>query len=374
MAISKEEYKSRLSRLRHGMETAGLHGLLVYSWRRGQVRYLSGYTPNYLANVATVVVPRAEPPTLFMRFPFDLQRAQAMAWFEDVRSSGDIDTMMRDLVSRLRELELEHATIGLVSGDDTMDELPYTMYQQLCASLPGVTFRDARPLLMDLRLRKSPAELALLRRSAAVADAAVAAASALIVPGAGEQDIVRAADQEARRTGASDALVVIAGRAADEQVGPPEDKRLEPGQAVIIEAAVQVEGYWAQVARTFAVGTPTAGQTAVYEASFQAYRRAVQAFAIGTPLGDVYEAAHEVLAAAGYAQHVKHDMGHGLGLDLPEPPRLEHGVTSRVEEGMVLAIHPAVRLPGVGGVFVGGTVLATKDGPKPLHHIPERLA
>jgi Xaa-Pro dipeptidase len=236
-----------------------------------------------------------------------------------------------------------------------------------------VRFRDARDLVMSIRLNKSPAEFRLLKQSAAAADGAIAAAAKVLAPGVSELAVVSAAEAAARTAGADASLVAIASRSGEEQIGPPEDKSILPGHLVIIEAAVQVEGYWTQVARGFAVDEPTPEQAAVYATTFDAYQAAVQASTVGTPLQHIHEAAHAVLMAAGYTDNVRPDMGHGIGLDLPEPPHVERGASMLVEAGMVLVLHPAVRVPGVGGAFVGGTVLATEDGPLPIHHIPERL-
>jgi Xaa-Pro dipeptidase len=373
MTISKDEYAGRLSRIRQAMADKNLDALLVYSWKRGQVRYVSGYTPNYIANVALVVIPRQEEPTMFIRFPFDLERAQGMCWFDDVRASGDVAAVGRDAGFRLRELGLDRGHVGLVSGDGVMDELPYTLYDQLQADLPQVVFSDARKLAMDLRLIKSPAEFALLERSARVADAAVEIAGGAIAPGVGEYALVSAAEATARAAGADGYLVAIAGRGTQELIGPPEDKPIEPGAVVIVEVAVQVSGYWTQVARAFVAGEPTAEQRAIYGTVYRAYSSAVAAVSLGKPLGEVGEAAYAVLDAAGYADYIEHDVGHGIGLDLPEPPSVHAGADLYIQEGLVLVLHPAVRVPGVGGAFIGGTVLVTQDGPVAIHRIPERL-
>jgi Xaa-Pro dipeptidase len=373
MTISKDEYAGRLSRIRQAMADEGLDALLVYSWKRGQVRYVSGYTPNYIANVALVVIPRHEDPTMFIRFPFDLERAQAMCWFDDVRASGDVAAVGRDAATRLRDLQLDRGHVGLVSGDGVMDELPYTLYDQLRGDLPQVAFSDARKLTMGLRLIKSPAEFNLLEQSAKVADAAVEAAGATIAPGVGEYALVSAAEATARAAGADGYLVAIAGRGTQELIGPPEDKQIEPGAVVIVEVAVQVDGYWTQVARAFVAGEPTAEQHAIYETVYRAYSSAVGAVSIGQPLGVVAEAAYAVLNTAGYADYIEHDVGHGIGLDLPEPPSARVGADLPIREGMVLVLHPAVRVPGVGGAFIGGTVLVTQDGPVAIHQIPARL-
>ena len=373
MTIVHEEYAARLKRIRQAMADAGLDVLLVYSWKRGQVCYVSGYVPNYIANVAMAVVPQRRDPALFIRFPFDLERARRMCWFDDVRASGDVDAVGRDAATRLRELQLDRGHVGLVSGDGMMDELPYTLYQQLREDLPQATFADARGLVMALRLLKSPAEFALLKRSAAVADVAVTAASEVLAAGVSEYAVVAAAESAARAAGAEGYLVAIASQGTRELIGPPEEKAIGARAVVILEVAVQVDGYWTQVARTFGVGEPTVEQCAVYEATHRAYLAAVAAARPGQALGTVAQSAYAILDAAGYADYVEHDVGHGIGLDLPEPPSVELSAELSIQEGMVVVLHPAVRVPGVGGAFVGGTVLITRDGPLPIHNIPKRL-
>ena len=384
MTVSSEEYVARLNRIRRRMADEGLDALLVYSWKRGQVRYVSGYTPSYIANAAMVVITHHQAPTLFIRFPFDLERAQAMCWFEDVRASGDIAALGKDAAGRLRELGLDQGHIGLVSGDGTMDELPYTLYRQLVDDvpsecpfkgygLPQATFSDARSLAMDLRLIKSPAEFKLLEQSARAADAAVEAAGEAIAPGVSEYTLVSIAEAAARSSGADGYLVAIASQGSQELIGPPEHKTVERGAMVILEAAVQVNGYWTQVARAFTAGTPTADQQAIYTAAYRAYSAAVEATHPRAPLNTLESAAHAVLEDAGYADYIEHDIGHGIGLDLPEPPSVGSKATLPIQEGLVLVIHPAVRVPDVGGAFVGGTVLVTDRGPWAIHRIPERL-
>ncbi len=375
MSIARAEYERRLATIRDRMAGQGLDALLVYSWKRGQVRYVTGYTPNYIANVAAVVLPASGEPAMFIRFPFDLERARRACWFENVQASGDISPIGRDVVACLRRLGLaDGARIGLVTGDGAMDELPYTLYRQIEADLPLAELVDARSLVMDLRQIKSPAEFALLRRSARVADAAVEAASLAIAPGVDEFAVAAAVEGAARLRGATAWLPAIAGRASRELIGPPEPAALPDDDMTIVEFAVEVDGYWTQVARTFAPGGPTPAQKAVYRAVYQAYQAEVRACRPGVPFGAIAQAAEESLAASGFGEHSEHDYGHGIGLDLPEPPRIGLDDTAVVEPGMVLVLHPALRVPGVGGAFIGGTVLVHADRAEEIHAIPPELA
>ncbi|MBN1285026.1 MAG: aminopeptidase P family protein [Anaerolineae bacterium] len=374
MSIQVEEYRRRVDAIRARMAGQALDALLIYSWKRGQVRYVTGYTPNYIANVAAVVLPAAGEPSMFIRFPFDLERARRACWFDDVRASGDVSGVGRDVARALREHGLAAgARVGLAAGDGAMDELPYTLYLQLQADLPGVVWVDARGLVMDARQIKSPAEFDLLRQSARVADAAVEAAQRVMAPGIDPFVVTAAVESVARAQGATAWLPAIAGRASRELIGPPEHEGLPGDDMTIVEFAVEVDGYWTQVARTFAAGRPTGAQRALYRGVYRAYRAEVAACRPGAAFGDIAQAAEAALEAGGFGEHSEHDYGHGIGLDLPEPPRIGADDAATVQPGMVIVLHPAVRAPGVGGAFIGGTVLVHEDHTEEIHRIPVDL-
>lgn len=370
--ISAAEYGKRLNFVRHEMAQQGLEALLVYSWKRGQVRYLTGYKPNYVANVAMLVVPPVGEPTLLIRFPFDLERAHRMSWLSDIRASGDLPGLVRDCQSVLRQGSSGLSRIGLVSGDFVVDEMPHSLYEMLGQAFPTSEFVSARSLFERARLHKSPAEAQLIRESAQVADAALAAAARDVQAGRTEYEVVAAAEAKARALGAEDILSVIA-PAASELVGPPRLRIIGQAEMLVAEFAVQVKGYFTQVAGVFHTGTPSAEQKEMYDVAFRGYLAGLQAACPGNTIGDVARAELTVLEEAGWIEWHEYDLGHGDGLDHPEVPAITPATDLPVEPGMVLCIHPGLRKPGVGGVFVGGTVLVGEKDALPLHNIPPTL-
>lgn len=370
--ISTSEYEQRLSRTRQDMAGLGLNALLVYSWKRGQVRYISGYKPNYVANVAMVVIPAKGEPALLIRFPFDLERARKMSWLSDIRGSGDFPGLARDFQTILRERGETIGRIGLISGDFVVDEMPHSLYEMLRSALPETEFVSALPVFEKARLQKSPAEAELVRESARVADAALAAAASAVRVGCSEYEVVAAAEVEARGLGAEDILSVIA-PAADELVGPPESRQIGEEEMLVVEFAVQVEGYYTQVPGVFHTGTPTAEQREMYQVAHQGYLAGLKAARPGNTIGDIAEAELATLEEAGWLEWHEYDLGHGDGLDHPEVPAIIPESDMPVEPGMVLCIHPGLRKPGVGGVFVGGTVLVGDEETAPLHRVLSTL-
>lgn len=376
--ISAVEFEQRLSVIRQGMAQQELDALLVYSWKRGQVRYISGYQPNYVANVAMIVISGAGEPALLIRFPFDMERARKMSWLLDVRASGDLPGLVRDCRMVLEERGAfgesgeQPIRIGLVGGDSIVDEMPHSMFTMLQAAFPEAKLAPAVDLFEQARLRKSPAEAELMRASAQVADAALAAAARTAQVGRSEYQVIAAAEATARALGAEDMLSVIA-PAAWELVGPPEMRTLGDEEMLVVEFAVQVEGYYTQVPGVLHTGAPSAEQREMYQVAYRGYQAGLQAARPGHAVGDVARAELAALEEAGWLAWHAYDLGHGDGLDHPEVPSIVPTSQVPIQPGMALCIHPGLRKPGVGGVFVGGTALIGQDGATPLHHVPETL-
>ncbi|MBN1317022.1 MAG: aminopeptidase P family protein [Anaerolineales bacterium] len=367
------EYCRRVNGIRDAMERENLDALLVYSWKRGAVRYLSNYAPNFIANVALVVLPRTGPPTLCIRFPFDLERAARVSWIEDVRACGDVPAIASEVVRILDDEGLFAGRIGLVTGDDIIDEMPHSLYSQLEKELPWVTFVTSSNLLVESRTYKSRLEFDLLRRSARLADEAVSETGKQLAPGQSEFKVVAFAEAVAKERGASASLVTIASRDQKMLIGPPVAAILETRDRVILEAAVQVDGYWTQVARTFSLGSPDRDQCEIYSLVYDAYQAGVSAAQPGNTCAMVAQTITDVLERSGYADFLQVDLGHGIGIDLPETPRIKHEENKVIEPGMALVIHPAVHVPGKGRAFLGGTILVHESGPEPIHDIPDKL-
>ena len=369
--ITHDEYRQRAASLQAAMEVEGLDALLVYSWKRGLVRYVSGYHPNFVANQAVLVLPRQGPPALRIRFPFDLARARRESWIDDIRASGSPAQMVYEAAGVIQARGLAQGRIGLATGDNVINELPYTLYSILQSALPDAALSDARQLLLQARRIKSQAEFGLLRAAAQLADVGAEAAHQALAPGLSDFEVVAAAESAMRSRGAEMHLVAISSKGMHEPIGPPQDRIIEAGDNVILEVAVQKSGYTAQAARVFYVGDPSPGQREIYRAAYQAYQAGLVAARPGNSCAGLAEAMLTELDRYGLGKYLEVDMGHGIGIDLPEPPRIESEDHTLLEPGMVLVIHPALRVPSVGGAFLGGTALILPFGAEPLHHIPE---
>ena len=155
----------------------------------------------------------------------------------------------------------------------------------------------------------------------------------------------------------------------------PGDRRLRPGDPVVVDFGATYDGYRSDMTRTFSLGGEPSGELAPVFAVVAASQSAgVEAVAPGVSAGDVDAVCRQVIAAAGWAERFEHGTGHGVGLDIHEGPSVGAGSTAILEPGTVVTVEPGVYLPDVGGVRIEDTLVVTPTGRRPLTRFPKEVA
>src|SRR5439155_19190266 len=144
--------------------------------------------------------------------------------------------------------------------------------------------------------------------------------------------------------------------------GRPGDRRLQPGDLILLDFGAAWRGYRADTTRMAVVGEPDSRQLEVHAVVLAAHDAAVAAVRAGVTAGEVDEAARAVIRDAGMGDRFIHRVGHGLGLEAHEDPSLDPGSDTLLEEGMVVTIEPGVYLPGWGGVRIEDDVVVEAGG------------
>ncbi|HEY7984490.1 MAG TPA: Xaa-Pro peptidase family protein [Ktedonobacterales bacterium] len=244
----------------------------------------------------------------------------------------------------------------------------------MLAALPGVELADATDLLEDQRAIKTANEIAGVRRAVAVADLGCAAFRAALRPGARECDVVAAVEtavitQGTGYQGASRArgwATVLSGAASDVAGRPfqvASTRAAQDGETAILELGVVVDGFWADLTRTCAVGQPSARQRAIHAAALAAHDAAFAVLRPGVTGAAADHAARASIAAASYGAYFPHQTGHGLGFRYHESrPLLHPAYTGTLAAGMVVTVEPGIYLPGEFGMRIEDDVLITADG------------
>lgn len=216
-----------------------------------------------------------------------------------------------------------------------------------------------------LRMVKSQAEIALIRASVQLNSEAYERALARFKPTMRECDLALEIDLQMRRLGAEGTAfetIVAAGERAALPHARPTHQKIGANRLLLVDMGASLDGYASDMTRTAAVGKPSQPDRDVYHAVLEAQRAAVAAVKPGIRVHEVDRAARSVLDRHGLGSFFVHSTGHGLGLEIHEPPRLGQKEKPVLEEGMAITIEPGVYRPGQVGVRIEDTVLVTARG------------
>jgi Xaa-Pro aminopeptidase len=241
--------------------------------------------------------------------------------------------------------------------------------------VPHVRWMDGDTVLAPVRARKSPAEIEALRAASATADRVLADVVGLPIEGMTERELVTRIRRLIAEHG-NDALTSGLAAFGPNSASPHHEsgaRAAAVGDAVIVDFGGARHGYRADVTRTFSVGTPSVELLEAHRVVCAANAAAFAAIRPGVAATDVDAVAREVIAGAGLADRFTHRLGHGIGLDVHEPPYLVAGEETVLEAGMVFTVEPGVYVPGRFGVRVEDVVLVTADGAERLNGFDRSL-
>jgi Xaa-Pro aminopeptidase len=370
--FGREEIAARVGRICEGLAEIGVELLLLTG--RENVVYFSGISSS--AWVQKGVVPAVllidvhEASTTMLLPDFWLGTAEKTTWIDDFglhRNShsqpDDFARFVAEAIARRRPRR-----IGYEAGYEMLLGMPLRQYERLRASLGGdVAWVDAGPAIWEARMIKSPAEIERLRRSAQATGRAQERLRDHARPGMNELELGYFLRRELLQPDGGEQdrifLNMRAGAARYSMTDTfPKNRVVEEGDVMICDAGIFLEGYASDTARTISIGEPSARHASVYEHVVEARRSALELVRAGTPASALYDAVRKVYDDAGLPVHI--DMvGHGIGLDLHEPPMLAPGNDVPLRENMVLCIEPWVTLPYDEGVLtIEDTFLVTRDG------------
>jgi Xaa-Pro dipeptidase len=258
---------------------------------------------------------------------------------------------------------LGSARRGRVALDPTMRKF---VADGLAARLGSRRLVAGGPLLESGRMRKTARELAWLRRANEATKAALALAAAHVRAGTVQSAVAALVREALVATGLTDPWVLaLVGPNASFPHGTREDREVAGGDVVLVDTGASLFGYRSDITRTFVVGEPTSRVRAVYDAVRRAQTESRATIRPGIACGDVDAAARAVVDAAGFGpedRHFTHRLGHGIGLEVHEPPYLVRGSDLRLEPGMTMSDEPGIYLPGELGVRLEDIVAVTDDG------------
>ncbi|HUP19408.1 MAG TPA: Xaa-Pro peptidase family protein [Gemmatimonadota bacterium] len=238
----------------------------------------------------------------------------------------------------------------------------------------GPALEGVRGWAEELRAIKSPAELDAIRRAAQIADRAFADILAAIRPGAVEREVALELERLLVAHGsdgpAFETIVAFGERSALPHARPGA-RRLAPGEIVLIDFGAVVAGYRSDMTRTVALGDPGPELRRAYEVVRDAQRAAIEGIVPGMTGREADALARQPIDAAGLGDRFVHSLGHGLGLEVHERPRLSKKSADELLTAMVVTLEPGVYISGLGGVRIEDDVVLQPDGVEVLTGAPK---
>jgi Xaa-Pro aminopeptidase len=349
----------RADRAAEALAAAGADALLVSDLIN--LRYLTGFVGT---NGLAVIAPE------WRTFATDFRYVSQAA--EQVDPAFERQELPRDLVSAVEGLVPPgQLRLGFESS------LPFRIYERLRSALPDrIELVPVDGLIEAMRAVKEPHEAERMQAAAALADAALGEVLGNGLIGRTEQEVALELEFEMRRLGAerpSFEPVVAAGAHGALPHASPRAVTIERGQMVVIDWGAQLDGYCSDCTRTIAAGPVGAREQEIYALVLEAQLAGLDATRAGTACADVDAAGRDVIAAAGHGEHFGHGVGHGVGLDIHEEPRLTQTSESTLEAGNAVTIEPGVYLPGDFGVRIEDLVIVTTDGREILTSMSKEL-
>lgn len=322
------------------------------------MRYLAGYAPHPDERLCLLLITadkvKVVMPALNVENWLAHTSIEPITWEDSEGPARALTAALSDLPAPKRL-----AFDGATRADFLIPLLETTQPEQVLS---------ANSLIAPLRLRKSASEIEALQEAAAQADRAMQAAINACEPGVSEAEVAWETEAFFRRDGAESVefTLIASGPNGAFPHHHSGKRRLQKGDAIIIDIGASLHGYKSDITRMVFLGEPTSDFHAVYAAVLAANEAGRAAVRPGVAAQEIDRATRRVLDKAGYGEYFIHRTGHGIGLDGHEAPWIMEGNEEILAPGMTFSIEPGVYLPGRFGVRIEDIVVVTETDMRTL--------
>jgi len=345
--------KSRLNSLRELSQKRGLDGFLVAN--EFNMLYLTEFSGG-----ARLLVPNEGENVLYV---YGVNYEQAKLEAKDCRV--ELVKADENLEKKVAE-QIEKSKLKKV-GFDSMEA---STYLKLRKHLRGTAKLKAKAeLLWKLRKVKDENELQLMRRAAEITSKGMQAAYEVLRPGMHEYEVaaeIEYAMRKNRSYGLAFETIVASGPRSALPHGWCTEREIREGELVVIDIGAKYKHYHSDMTRTLVAGKPSQKQEKIFQIVKEAQEKAFQSVHPGKKVKDIDSAARDVIEKAGFGKQFVHSLGHGVGLEIHEPPALSQNSKDRLRVGNVVTLEPGIYIVGFGGIRIEDTVLVKKRKPERL--------
>lgn len=351
----------RLAALTAALDQAHLDALLVTGLPN--IRYLTGFS-----GTSALLLVTARESIFVTDFRYATQAA------EEVGALARVSVQAQSLWTGLWQLLGEQAGVRVVGFESA--HLLHRDFQRLLEAGARWQWRPTLELVEMLRERKDAAEVASIVRAARMATDALERLLPQLRPGLSELAVAGMLEHALRDAGSEDfpfPSIVASGPRSALPHALASDRVIERGDFLLLDFGAQADGYCSDITRTVVVGRATARQREIYDVVRGAQELATERVRAGMTGRDADALARDYIERHDLGERFQHSLGHGLGLEVHEAPRLARQADGLLPEGAVVTIEPGVYEPGWGGVRIEDDVHLAASGPEVLTHFTRDL-
>lgn len=351
----------RIAALRDSLTSAHIDALVITSLPN--VRYLTGFSGS-----SALLLVTARELHFITDFRYDTQVREEVGDLAAIRiEAQSLWTGLWNLMGSLSGIEV----VGFESA-----HLLHRDFQRLLTEGTRWQWRPQVNLVEALRESKDAGEVSLIRHAGEMAISALRTTLKEVRPGLTELNVAGILEKALRDEGSEDfpfATIVASGPRAALPHARASSRILERGDLLLLDFGAQYKGYCSDITRTVVLGPATDEQRAIYEIVREANSVASKSVRAGMKGQDADGLARRYIEARGYGEAFGHSLGHGLGLEVHEAPRLAKAVETPLGEGAVVTIEPGIYRPGWGGVRIEDDVHLAPSGPEILTDFTREL-
>lgn len=353
------EFEARTAKAHAAMHASGFDALLLTT--EADIRYFTGFRTAFWQSPTRpwfVVLPKGGKPIAVI--PEIGAALMRQTWLDDIRTWSSPHAM-DDGLSLLSDALRSARVIATPMGRESSLRMPLADFEALRARLAGVMFVDANPLTQRLRMVKSPAEIAIIAEICGITSSAFGQAPALFHEGQPLDQAFRAFKIALLEAGADDVPYLVGGAGPGgyaDVISPPDRAPLRAGDVLMLDTGASLKGYYSDFDRNFAIGHASDAARTAYQTLWQATDAGLNVARPGALAAEVFQA---MAAVIGQGESDVGRYGHGLGMQLTEPPSLIDFDETVLTPGMVITLEPSM-VVSPGRIMVHEENIVITDG------------
>ncbi len=357
--FNEKNLKLRLDKFREKLVELQLESALIT--KRESYMYLSGFTGTSANLLIT-----AKKAYLLTDFRYMEQSARQAPLFEIVQHKPDINDTINELIysEKVKTLGFEDHSVS------------FSSYLELKNKLSAVELKGIGLIVDEMRSIKDEQEIEIIAEAVRIADEALKQTLPLIRPGITELDVAAELEYKMKKLGASGPsfeTIVASGLRSSMPHGVASDKKLELGDAITIDFGALYNHYCSDITRTVFLGQPDQRLIDIYNIVLEAQLTSEKGAVRGKTGREVDRIARDIIYGKGFEGKFGHGLGHGLGLEIHENPRLSMGGEKVLENNMAVTVEPGIYVEGLGGVRIEDTIIIRDNNPLVLTQAPKEL-